>query len=173
MILDYSYMMILELRDFDRQKYGALVQCRVSCQEIYEIAHHLCVRLDPDIRKVYDYTQAFRGTSSDEGLLRVAASGDRVQFGVSNAVRTLAGIRERMCAVYHRVSPPISLSRFKDGPSVYQVTVLFLGIYVAVVELLFALSTDNRCIMYSMWLVTFPYIVLKSGGCSGLSYCPS
>ena len=138
MILDYSYMMILELRYFYRQKYGALAQCRVSCQDIYEIAHHLCVRLDPAIRKVYDYTQAFRGASSDEGLLRVAASGDRVQFGASNAVRTFT----TECALYTvgSVHPLASAGS--------RTTVLFLSIYHTVVRCssLFPQTTNVLCI---------------------------
>ncbi|XP_066331959.1 uncharacterized protein [Miscanthus floridulus] len=110
--LDLSYMLILELRDFYYQRYHAFVKCRTSCQQICDIAHRLCVKLDPALQDIYNYTQSFGGASSGGGRMKLEAS---------YAAKELAYMHGIICLVFHKVRLPISLIRFKDGPSIYQV----------------------------------------------------
>lgn len=45
-----------------------------------------------------------------------------MKLKASYLAKEMGDIHSLMCPVYHKISPPMSLSRFKDGPLLYQVT---------------------------------------------------
>jgi hypothetical protein len=93
------------------------------------------VTLSQLVCKVCGYIESFQGAPTTQFHYRIANFGDWVQREESYAAAKLDTIRVIMCCIDHNVRPPISLSRFKDGPSVYQVTTFFLHTYTTVMSL--------------------------------------
>ena len=52
-----------------------------------------------------------------------------MKLEASYLAKEMVAIHSLMCPMYHKISPPMSLSRFKDGPLLYQVTA-YLFMYV-------------------------------------------
>ena len=58
-----------------------------------------------------------------------------MKLEASYLAKEMVAIHSLMCPMYHKISPPMSLSRFKDGPLLYQVTA-YLFMYVHYIVLL-------------------------------------
>jgi hypothetical protein len=121
-------MMTLELRDFYYQKY-------ILCQQICDAAHRFCVKLNPALQNICTGAQSFTYALTGESLSHVAAFGDRMKLEASYLAKEMVDIHSIMCPVYHKISPPMSLSKFKDDPLLYQVTA-YLFMYVHYIVLL-------------------------------------
>jgi hypothetical protein len=84
---DFSYLMILQLKDFYTAKFVAFRRCAQSCQELCDCAYELSKNLNPSLQSIG--VQALYITEE------------------------LIGVDNNICSVYRDMNSIIDLAKFK------------------------------------------------------------
>ncbi|XP_021320326.1 uncharacterized protein LOC110436927 [Sorghum bicolor] len=109
-MLDFSYLMILELKNLYNQKYNALLKSKISCHQIYDAAYQLYLDLDPAIQDIYNCAQSFPGASAFS----------EVKHQVQQIEKEVVSVGTMLQTLHANLTAPIGLRRFRSSPSIYE-----------------------------------------------------
>jgi hypothetical protein len=113
---DFSYLMILELKDFYRNKFTTFRKCAQSCEELCDCAYQLSKDLDPFLKSVVNKAQTISNVSTEEIQFYIQNFGGDIQSETLYIAEELLGIGNNIYPLYNSMTPIIHLGSFKRKP---------------------------------------------------------
>lgn len=128
--MDFSHLIIQELRKFYENKHTAFSKYLQSCTDLCEIAHDFYILLEPSHQKISNCIQSFTDASTEENRFHITNFIDQLGFEILYAAEELEGIRNSICRMHEQVKPPLNLKRFTYASNTSKVTYPYFNNYV-------------------------------------------
>lgn len=112
---DFSYLMILELKDFYCAKFKAFRKCMQSCEELCDCAYQLSVDLDQPLESISIQAQASKNVATQEMQFHINNFGEDMRSEILYITEELIRIGNIICPLYQDINPNINLENFTEN----------------------------------------------------------
>ena len=110
---DFSYLMILELKDFYNAKFTAHKKCMQSCEELCDCAYQLFEDMQPALRSITTHAQSIKDLFTEKTEFLISSFCGNIHLEEQYIAEELFGLGNNIYLLYHNMTPSIDLTRFK------------------------------------------------------------
>ncbi|OQU79056.1 hypothetical protein SORBI_3008G089600 [Sorghum bicolor] len=112
---DFSYLMILELKSFYRDKFTAFRKCAQSCEELCDCAYQLFTDIDPALKSIATDILSIGDSFNEEVQFLIANVAQDIHSEGLYIAEELLGIGSNIHPLYASMNSIIDLTRFKSN----------------------------------------------------------
>jgi hypothetical protein len=119
---DFSYLMILELKNFYKDKFRAFRKCAQSCQELCDCAYQLSTDLEPSFASIVAHILSIKDNFTEEMQFLITDFAQDINSEGLYIGEELFGIGRNIHLLYASMNPVIDLTKFKSSIHVIPVS---------------------------------------------------
>jgi len=112
---DFSYLMILELKNFYKDKFRAFRKCAQSCQELCDCAYQLSTDLEPSFASIVAHILSIKDNFTEEMQFLITDFAQDINSEGLYIGEELFGIGRNIHLLYASMNPIIDLTKFKSS----------------------------------------------------------